>query len=326
MSQGRYRDASRSAEEAVRAAVAAGQDDPLAQAHLVLHGVEVFTGSSSDVDHGGTALRLYTGLGDLSGQAHAHNNIAMRRLLQGRWPEALEGFQRAAADFDQVGDVANAANAAYNSADLLNRQGRPQQALEVLAGVLRIARAVDDEELRALVLREQGRAHHRAGRPEQGEALLAEARALFHALHEPHEVCETDIAAAEGQVLAGLYDEALRATDRALEAVTRLGAATLVPSVHRVRASAQVQQGDLDGAWASLREGLAASSAPDLAHERGFLLAVQAHLESLGPGGGRRASHGLRRRRGTRPPRRRQGPPTVAARPTVTGSCPGCRR
>jgi class 3 adenylate cyclase/tetratricopeptide (TPR) repeat protein len=281
MSQGRYRDASRSAADAVRAAEAAGQDDALAQAHLVLHGVEVFTGSSSEVDHGGMALRLYAALGDLSGQAHAHNNIAMRRLLQGRWSEALEGFQRAAADFDQVGDVANAANAAYNSADLLNRQGRAQEALDVLAGVLRIARAVDDAELRALVLREQGRAHHRAGRPTEGEALLAEARALFHELHEPHEVCETDIAAAEGQVLAGSYDEALVATDRALDAVTRLGAATLLPAVHRVRACALVQQGDLAAAWASLRAGLTASAAPDLAHERGFLLAVQAHLESL---------------------------------------------
>ena len=283
MSQGRYSDASRCAEEAVRAAVAADQDDPLAQAHLVLHGVEVFTGSSSEVDHGGTALRLYSSLGDLSGQAHAHNNIAMRRLLQGRWPEALEGFQRAAADFDQVGDVANAANAAYNSADLLNRQGRPQEALEVLAGVLRIARAVDDEELRALVLREQGRAHHRAGRHPEGDALLAAARALFHALHEPHEVCETDIVAAEGQVLAGLDAEALAATGLVLEAVTRLGAATLLPFVHRVRATAQLDRGDFAGARVSLHDGLAASSAPDLAHERGFLLAVQAHLESLDP-------------------------------------------
>ncbi len=281
MSQGRYRDASRSAEEAVRVAVATGQDDPLAQAHLVLHGVEVFTGSSSDVDHGGTALRLYTGLGDLSGQAHAHNNIAMRRLLQGRWSEALEGFQRAAADFDQVGDVANAANAAYNSADLLNRQGRPQQALEVLAGVLRIARAVGDEELRALVLREQGRAHHRAGRPDEGEVLLAEARALFYALHEPHEICETDIAIAEGHLLAGRSAEALGATQTALATITGLRAATLLPSALRVRASAQAELGDLPGAWASLREGLAASAAPDLAHERGFLLAVQAHLESV---------------------------------------------
>ena len=53
----------------------------------MLHGVEVFTGSSSETDHGALALRLYDRLGDLSGQAHAHNNIAMRLLLQGRWTE-----------------------------------------------------------------------------------------------------------------------------------------------------------------------------------------------------------------------------------------------
>jgi class 3 adenylate cyclase/tetratricopeptide (TPR) repeat protein len=281
MSQGRYAQAAQCADEAVQTAEQAGQDDALAQAHLVLHGVEVFTGSSSGVDHGETALALYAGLGDLSGQAHAHNNVAMRLLLQGRWTEALEGFQRAAASFEKVGDAANAANAAYNSADLLNRQGRPQAALDVLAGVLRIAKAVDDEELHALVLREQGRAHHRAGRPEEGVRLLAAARALFHALHEPHEVCETDIAVAEGHLLAGRSAEALAATQSVLTTITALRAATLVPSALRVRASAQAVLGDAAGAWASLEEGLAASAAPDLAHERGFLLAVRAHLESV---------------------------------------------
>lgn len=281
MSQGRYAEAARCARAAVETAELAAQDDALAQAHLVLHGVEVFTGSSSGVDHGQTALSLYTGLGDLSGQAHAHNNIAMRLLLQGRWTEALEGFQRAAASFEKVGDAANAANAAYNSADLLNRQGRPQAALDVLGKVLGIAKAVDDEELRALVLREQGRAHHRAGRPDEGAQLLDAARALFHALREPHEVCETDIAAAEGHLLAGRPVEALAATQSVLATITSLRAATLLPPALRVRASAQAVLGDTAGAWASLREGLAASAAPDLAHERGFLLAVQAHLESV---------------------------------------------
>jgi tetratricopeptide (TPR) repeat protein len=281
MSQGRYAEAGRCAQDAVLTAERAGQDDALAQAHLVLHGVEVFTGASSGVDHGDTALGLYTGLRDLSGQAHAHNNIAMRLLLQGRWTEALEGFQRAAASFEKVGDAANAANAAYNSADLLNRQGRPQAALAVLSGVLRIAKAVDDEELRALVLREQGRAHHRAGGPEEGGRLLDAARALFLSLHEPHEVCETDIAVAEGHLLAGRSAEALEASQNALATITALKAATLLPSALRVRASAQAVLGDVPGAWASLREGLAASAAPDLAHERGFLLAVQARLESV---------------------------------------------
>ncbi|GAA2162800.1 AAA family ATPase [Pedococcus bigeumensis] len=281
MSQGRYAQAAQCAHEAVQTAEHAGQDDALAQAHLVLHGVEVFTGSSSGMDHGETALALYAGLGDLSGQAHAHNNIAMRLLLQGRWTEALEGFQRAAASFEKVGDAANAANAAYNSADLLNRQGRPRAALDVLAGVLRIAKAVDDEELRALVLREQGRAHHRAGRPDEGARLLDEARSVFHALHEPHEVCETDVAVAEGHLLAGRSADALAATQRVLATITTLGAATLLPSALRVRASAQAVLGQVSDAWVSLRDGLAASAAPDLAHERGFLLAVRAHLESV---------------------------------------------
>jgi tetratricopeptide (TPR) repeat protein len=281
MSQGRYSQAGRCAHEAVLIAEQAGQDDALAQAHLVLHGVEVFTGVSSGVDHGEKALALYAALGDLSGQAHAHNNIAMRLLLQGRWTESLEGFQRAAASFEKVGDAANAANAAYNSADLLNRQGRPRAALDVLAGVMRIAKAVDDEELRALVLREQGRAHQRAGRPDEGGRLLDEARALFHSLHEPHEVCETDIAVAEGHLLAGRSAEALAATQSVLATITALKAATLLPSALRVRASAQAVLGDVTGAWTSLREGLAVSAAPDLAHERGFLLAVQAHLESV---------------------------------------------
>ena len=284
MSQGRYGEASRCAQDAVRIAELAEQADALAQAHLVLHGVEVFTGSSSGVDHGETALGLYTALGDLSGQAHAHNNIAMRLLLQGRWTEALEGFQRAAARFEKVGDAPNAANAAYNSADLLNRQGRPQEALDVLAGVMRIAKAVDDQELRALVLREQGRAHHRAGRPEEGGQLLDAARALFHALHEPHEVCETDIAVAEGHLLAGRPAQALEESQKALATIAALRAATLLPSALRVRATAQAVLGDVPGAWSSLREGLAASAAPDLAHERGFLLAVQARLESVDVG------------------------------------------
>jgi class 3 adenylate cyclase/tetratricopeptide (TPR) repeat protein len=290
MSQGRYTEAGACATQAVRLAEQAGQDDALAQAHLVLHGVEVFTGASSETDHGQLALRIYEGLGDRSGQAHSHNNIAMRLLLKGDWPAALEQFRRAAAGFEAVGDAANAANAAYNSADLLNRQGRSAQALEVLAGVTRVARAVDDEELVALAVREEGRAHVRDGRALEGMRLLEESRAMFHELHEPHEVCDTDIAIAEAHVLAGRSARAVEAADAALETADRLGAVTLRPSALRVRASALAELGQRDLATQAVAEGLRASAAPELAHERGFLLAVAAHLDG-GPNGAKDSTH-----------------------------------
>jgi tetratricopeptide (TPR) repeat protein len=284
MSQGRYSEAAMSATQAVNLAERAGQDDALAQAHLVLHGVEVFTGASSGTDHGQLALRIYESLGDRSGQAHSHNNIAMRLLLKGDWPAALEQFRRAATGFEAVGDAANAANAAYNSADLLNRQGRSAQALEVLAGVTRVARAVDDEELVALAVREEGRAHVRDGRALEGMRLLEESRAMFHELHEPHEVCDTDIAIAEAHVLAGRSARAVEAADAALETADRLGAVTLRPSALRVRASALAELGQRDLAAQAVAEGLRASAAPELAHERGFLLAVAAHLDGAHDG------------------------------------------
>jgi tetratricopeptide (TPR) repeat protein len=284
MSRGRYPEAGRAAREAVLLAQRAGQDDALAQAHLVLHGVEVFTGANTGEDHGARALALYERLGDLSGQAHAQNNIAMRLLLHGDWPEALGRFRQAARRFEQVGDAANAANAAYNSADLLNRQGRSDEALEVLGGVLRVSRGVGDEELYALALREEGRAHARAGADAEARALLTSARELFDALHEPHEACETDIALAEAEVIAGRPREALDLVDSALQTADRLGAATLLPAALRVRASALVELGDLRAAGDAVQQGLAASESPDLAHERGFLLAVDARRLALAHG------------------------------------------
>ena len=284
MSRGRYPAAGRSARHAVTLAQRAGQDDALAQAHLVLHGVEVFTGVTTGEDHGAIALALYERLGDLTGQAHAENNIAMRLLLHGDWSQALGRFRQAARWFEQVGDAANAANAAYNSADLLNRQGRSAEALEVLAGVLRVSRAVGDEELYALALREQGRAHARAGADEEATDLLRGARELFEALQEPHEACETDIALAETEVIAGRPGEALGLVDSAIETAERLGAATLLPAAFRVRASALVELGDLATAGEAVARGLAASESPDLAHERGFLLAVEARRRALLPG------------------------------------------
>ena len=280
MSQGRYGAAQEAARDAVEVAGRAGEADALAQAHLVLHGVHVFSGTPDLGHHGDTALRLFEELGDLGGQAHALNNLAMRRLLQGQWTESLEMFERAAGMFQRVGDAANEANASYNQADLLNRQGRYAEAAARLDRVLHVARAVGDEELVGLVLREQGRALSRDGRA-AGMGLLTAARDVFADLGEPHEVTDTDIALAEAHLMAGRPEAALEAVASAVEAARAIGAVTLLPSAYRVSAAALLELGDLPGARRSLDEGLRLGSSPDLAHERGFLLVVAARLAEL---------------------------------------------
>ncbi len=278
VSQGRYPDARRWAQRAVVEATAAGELDALAQAHLVLHTVELWSGGPEGERHGETALRVFEQLGDLGGQAHALNNLAVRRLVEGRWPDALPMFARAAESFRRVGDATDAANAEYNRADILVRQGRYDDAWPLLQQTLRIARAVGDEELVALVLKEQGRARSRAGAVGEGLELLGRARALLVDLGEPHEVVDTDVAAAEAHLLADRPERALTLIEVALTEAKSLRAATLLPSAHRVHATTLFVSGVLAPARTALAEGLRYSSSPDVGLERGLLMAVAARI------------------------------------------------
>ena len=172
VSQGRYADARRWAERGLTEAEAANELLAQAQAHLVLHLVELWSGRPTDEQHGETALRIYEQLGDLSGQAHMLNNLATRRFYEGQWGDALPMFAQAAEAFRRVGDATNAANADYNRADGLVKQGRSAEALPLLENALRVARAVGDEDLVALVHKEIGRARSRAGDARAGLTLL----------------------------------------------------------------------------------------------------------------------------------------------------------
>ena len=278
VSQGRYADARRWAKKAVLQASTAGELDALAQAHLVLHTVDFWSAGHEGEQPGETALRLFEQLGDLSGQAHALNNLALRRFFEGRWPDALPMLARAAEMFRRVGDAAHAANANYNRADILMRQGRYDEAYALLTETLRVARAVGDEELVALVLREQGRTRSRAGDVAEGLKTLSAARARLVDLGEPHEVVDTDVAMAEAHLLASRPDLALSTIERALAEAAAMQAATLLPSAHRVHAAALLVRGAKADASAAIAEGLRRSDAPGVGLERGFLLALAARI------------------------------------------------
>src|SRR5215204_6480108 len=278
VNQGRYADARRWAERALAEADASGELKAQGQAHLVLHLVEAWLGGPKSEQHGETALRIFEQLGDLTDQAHMLNNLGGRRIFEGRWPDALPMFVRAAESFRRVGDATNAANADYNRADVLVRQGRSDEALPLLENTLRVARAVGDEDLVALVRKEMGRAQSRAGNVQEGLRLLQEARAQLAKLREQHEVVDADIASAEAHLLAGSTDMAVALIERAVFEATSIHAATLLPSAYRVQAAALLATGEVAHARTALAAGLRQSSSPDVAHERGFLLAVAARI------------------------------------------------
>jgi predicted ATPase/class 3 adenylate cyclase len=276
VSQGRYADARRWAGRALAEAEAANDLDAMAHAHTVLHSADLWSAGRGAEQHLVTALNLFEQLGDLSGQAHALNNLAARRFYAGQWLEALPMFARAAESFRRVGDATNAANADYNRADVLVRQGRYDDAWLLLQETLRVARAVGDEELVALVLREQGRARSRAGDVQSGLMLLDQARVKLAKLGEPQEVVDTDIASAEAHLLAGRPEQALTLIEGALAEAASLQAVALLPAAHRVKAAALLARHAVVPARSAVAIGLQQSSSPEVALERGFLLATSA--------------------------------------------------
>ncbi len=156
-SQGRIDEALRWAEVARRAADDAADEDALAQAHEMLNAIYAGSGREEPVPYGALALQAYTDLGNLPRQGHCLNNLAVQAFTAGQWDVALTSYRRATDLFRRIGDTAAEGNAAFNQAELLVCQRRHAEAAALLPEVLHIARAVDDEELVALALREQAR-------------------------------------------------------------------------------------------------------------------------------------------------------------------------
>jgi len=276
--QGRYADARRWAERGLAEAEAADELNAQAKAHAALHSIEVALGGHEAELHGEAALRIFEQLGDLTEQAHMLNNIAIRALAEGHWPDALLMFTRAAETYRRLGDAANAADSDTNQAEVLVRQGRSDEALPLLQNSLRIARAVGDEDLVALVRKEMGRAQSRAGDAAAGLILLEQARSELTRLREPQEVLDADIASAEAHLLAGQPEKALVLITQAVTDAASIHAATLLPSAYRVQSAALSAMGRVAQARTALARGLRQSSSPEVAHERGFLLAVAARI------------------------------------------------
>lgn len=272
ISQGRYTDALRWGEVAVREAQDSADTQSLAQAYLAMQTIHSWSGKPEDLPYGRLALHAYEELGDLAGQAQSLNNLAVHAIFEGRWTESLAMSRRSADYFARLGDVVQVGNTQYNEADVLVRQGRLAEAEPILRDALVAARAGEDEELVALVIREQGRAQCRAGRFEEGFASLAEAKTRLQRLGARPEVVDADAAVAEGLMLQSRGDDALELADETLQQAMEVSARMVLPALHRIVGFCHLQAGRMDMARTSLDRALDLSDDPDLRHERGYVL------------------------------------------------------
>ena len=214
--QGRLTEAITWGRRSVEEARSSGDDEVLARALASLHGFLMASGTPDDARHGEQALQIYERLGNLHGQAHCLNNLAVAAQRANRWRDAVPMYARASALFRSIGDTDNEANAVFNQAEVLVEQGYGDRALPLLGEAVEAAWAAGDEELAAYALRLSGRALSRSDRHDDALEQLLRARAVFASIGEPLEVLSVDVARAETLLLRGVPDEALELVDDVL--------------------------------------------------------------------------------------------------------------
>ncbi|HSU01250.1 MAG TPA: adenylate/guanylate cyclase domain-containing protein [Nocardioides sp.] len=267
-SQGRIDEALRWADVARHSARGAADADALAQAHEMLNAIHAGSGRDEPEPYGVLALDAYIELGNLPRQGHCLNNLAVQAFTAGRWDEALARYRRATDLFRRIGDTASEGNTAFNTAELLVCQRRHTEAAVLLPVVLRIARAVHDDELVALALREQARTLAAMDGLDGAVAVLADARARFDALGEADEVRTTDRVLAELLLDAGRVGPAAEVLDR----VTRGRTDALSAPERRVLGRHLLAEGRVPEALQSLRAGLLLAADDAHRYEEGLLL------------------------------------------------------
>jgi len=152
----------------LQSALKAGErlGEPLlqARAHRGLGNLYVRAASIADADrHFETALTLYRGGGDLSGEAHVEVGLAAFREQQGRHPEALEHALRAMELHERLGDRGSHANALNSVACCYIQVGQYQLALDHGRRALAAFRELKAPEAESAAMDTIGEAYQKSG-------------------------------------------------------------------------------------------------------------------------------------------------------------------
>jgi class 3 adenylate cyclase/tetratricopeptide (TPR) repeat protein len=280
--EGRYGEVIKWCNVAIREAERSGNRSALARAYRDLDLAYVGLGRPKDAIHSIKALELSEELGDLSSAAAVLNNLGMFAYLQGRWGEALEFLRRASETDKRTGDLVNVAFATNNIGELLSDQGRFNEAKALFMEALRVWQAAGHRRMVAAAKRFLARNASRAGEFDEALRLFGEARAGAEHVGARADVIEIDAKLAECYAFQGEASLALKMVEETLDhAESFAGASVWKPLLHRVRAYALIQQGELANAEEALLESLRQARAVDADYEVALTLRALSQLSVL---------------------------------------------
>lgn len=275
--QGAMRDCIERCNNVVEAARASGDLAELAHAYYLLHLAYTSTGSHERVGVRDLALPIYEELGDLQGQANALNHLGIDAYYEGRWDDALDFYERSLRARERIGDVVGAATMKNNIAEIYSDQGRIAEAERLFVEAWDTYDAAGSSAYSAVATANLGRAAGRAGRHDEARALLETALAALDAAEASSFVAETRARLAELATLASQPEAALDAASAAAD-LDRAATPAVRALLHRARACAHAQLGDVREAERELEESLAVARDADATYEIALSLRLKARL------------------------------------------------
>ncbi|HUF83775.1 MAG TPA: tetratricopeptide repeat protein, partial [Acidimicrobiia bacterium] len=282
--QGRHRDSLVTARTAARAADAGGDQLIRARAYNLLEVAARTLGLPEASHYSDLALAMYSGTGDLVGEANVLNNRGVRLHFAGEWEKAIDEYRRSRSLRQQAGDVVGEAMAANNVGEIRCLQGRFDEARSMFDFAMSAWEAAHYQIGIAYVTANLAMVEARSGDPTLGLRLLAEAAAPLERLGASALRVEIDLRRVECHLLAGDPGTALavaHAVQKQLAAehdTDEQVAAQLRPLL----ALAQLRTGQPDAAAATL-----AVAAPDGLSDRysaAMELLAAAELTRVGGG------------------------------------------
>ncbi|HLW16911.1 MAG TPA: adenylate/guanylate cyclase domain-containing protein [Actinomycetota bacterium] len=259
--QGKHAEAIKWSERAIAEAEASEDTETVAYGHRTLDWALDSLGRAGDREHLKKALSIYEETGDLKGQAIVLNNLGAAAYWKGHWDDAIAQYERSRLLYEQIGDVVGAAVGLVNVGEILLEQGRVTEADPFLRRSLRTARATGEREGIAFALSLLGRAAARGRNFDDALSLLEEAKAEYESLGDAAGANDVGARIAECLVLEGRSAPALDLLDGLIEKDRASGGTSPITALLlRTRAEALMQEGDSEGARASLHQSLTSAT------------------------------------------------------------------